>query len=329
MTEMLQAEQFLKRYVERQLIDSRFLPEDTTAKRLRLVIPLSGVMSVVRIIEIDGVPNKVVRLIDASKRDTVSHLQEVNKLVEKHRLRAPLVLDVHESQKHGLIALLEEYYEGENPDPKQADRTHIESLARLFSRLHAVQSDRYGAPLSLKRGSFDKDAMGQVKNRMRGVSRRAGSAISGAEQRDAMKWFRAMSKTLTSVNIFSLIHDKPNRGNLLWQPEQKDYAMIDLATMQYGHRAKDLVQVFHEVLDGDVQLIENFLSCYFIDQRHGMMDDFLQVQPFYEGYYQLSACAINCRRAMKQKKTQGKTFFKAKIRRSWDSLQQVMAENPA
>ncbi|HUT25003.1 MAG TPA: aminoglycoside phosphotransferase family protein [Sumerlaeia bacterium] len=303
MPDALILDQFLKRYVERRL--PRL--QGPTKGEVKMVVPLTGVMSLVRLIEVGGVPRAVIRVYPDSQADLVDRRLRADALVETHGLNAPRLIDVHESRRTGLVAIVEEYLQGTHPEPKDLDTPRVEALADAVAGLHAVRAGHFGPLGAESRGDFSAEARRMVRNRWRSVrrwaatqSRAAPAPIDGASRRLAKKWFRAFARRFADLKEFSLIHDKPNRGNLIFQTDPLRCVFVDLSTLRYGHPAKDLVQICHEILGGSARWIETFLTRYFAQAAHCDRADYEALAPFYHAYYHLGQCAINCRREAKR-----------------------------
>jgi aminoglycoside phosphotransferase (APT) family kinase protein len=337
MPDALILDQFLKRYVERRLPRLQGLAKG----EVKLVTPLTGVRSLVRLIEVAGLPCAVIRVLPDSQADLIDRRLRADALVENHGLNAPRLIDVHESRRTGLVALVEEYVHGTHPNPEDLDTPRVEALADAVAGLHAVRAQHFGPLGTASRGDFCAEARRMVRNRHRSVrrwaatrGRAAPAPIDASSRQLAMKWFRAFARRFAHLKEFSLIHDKPNRGNLIFQPDPVRCVFVDLSTLRYGHPAKDLVQICHEILGGSARWIEAFLSRYYAQAPDCNRADYEALAPFYHAYYHLSQCAINCRREAKRsgslnhsERDRGSHHI-AKSAAHWQELLRVLEEHP-
>ena len=311
---------FVKRYVERRLARSGL----EGGGEVKVTLPLTGVRSVVRVIEIDGRPRAVVRVHAASGVDAVDTRVLADMLVERHGLDAPRLLDVYEGRKNDLIAVVEEYVSGDHVAPDALRPGQIDALADTFARLHAVASPRCGALAAPSRSGYDDFAFGRASNRFRSVRRWAPSRITPADKRRVLRWFHACSRRLADVDAFSLIHDKPNRGNVIWNESDGRFVLVDLATLRYDCPAKDLTQIEHELLGGDAGRIERFRAAYFGDKPSPSGP----LEAFHHAYYHLSQCAINCRRGSKHPSPDEDNAFATKSIEHWRHLTTIVDKTP-
>ncbi|MBN1868555.1 phosphotransferase [Candidatus Sumerlaeota bacterium] len=323
----LKTDFFLKRYIERRARTYARLPEG----EIQLVIPLAGVRSIVRLIQVDGVSRAVVRVYSRREGAAVDHRLRSDALVENHRLDAPRLLDIYESRRQGMTAVVEEFVRGVHPDPIALDDRQIEALARTFVRLLEVRSPEYGRVGDTRRGDYSREAFRRFKNRFRSVRRWAPPMIGRPAKRLVRRWFRDWSRRFAGTTEYSLVHDKPNLGNVLWDAEAGRFVLIDLTTLSFGCPAKDLVQVEHEVLGGDATRIERFQSRYFSGWDTGAKARYDELLPYHHAYYRLCECAINCRRESKHSGSLdhfGADFVR-KAADHWQSLMEIVESNPA
>lgn len=317
---------FLKRYVERRLAKSKILPRG----EVKIVIPMTGVRSLVRLVEVDNVPRVVVHLYSRSQIGIVDHRMLADNLIERYEIDAPKLLDLYESDKAGITALVEEFIPGKHPSPETLVGVRIEALAKSLHHLHEITSDRFGSLGGrTRRGTFARAAYGQATNRFRGVRRWGPRSIKWGARRRAKKWFRSSAQRFADLESFSLIHDKPNCGNLIWRPDCGRFSFVDLTTLGYGYRAKDLVQVNHELLGNDEAKIAEFESHYFKNGSDSLVEQYRVLAPFFHAYYHLSQCAINCRREKKRGGSLshfGANFVEKSIHH-WDQLEKIMESN--
>jgi hypothetical protein len=320
----LETDFLLKRYIERRARPLGHLPEG----KIKIVIPTAGVRSVVRMIEVDDVPRAVVRVVSRREGAIVDHRLLCDALVENRRLDAPRLLDVYESRRSGMTLVVEEYVQGVHPDPETLTDGQIEALAQTFVRLHAVRSHEHGRVGDTSRGRYSREAFRRVSNRFRSVKRWAHPSIGRPAKGLVWQWFRDWTRRLDGVGEFSLIHDKPNVGNVLWDSERGRFVLIDLATLSFGCAAKDLVQVEHEILGDSPARVEMFRSFYFADWDAGARARYDEILPYHHAHYHLCECAINCRRESKHANSAERLALDTRlVLDNWQSLMEIVESN--
>lgn len=317
-------DQFLKRVALR-------LAERLGASRcnLRLVVPLDGAMSIVRVVEAGGVARAAVRVYESGWRRGRELEQRLHAdvAVWRHGLDAPRILDVVEARRLGIVAVAEEFVSGEHPFPEKMTPDKTRALARTLARLHRVRRQGFGRLGAERTGDFSSAALGQVANRFRSVARWAPPAVRPEAQRRVRGWFERQAPRTAQPDGYSLIHDKPNRGNLLYDAAADRFRFIDLATLRYGASAKDLVQAIHEVIGFEQPLTDAFLEAYYGELAvPGARERDDARRPFWHAYYHLSQCAINCRRLRKSGRGDGENQA-LKAVNHWNRLLRVLDES--
>jgi aminoglycoside phosphotransferase (APT) family kinase protein len=288
----LAADHLLKRYLSRSTARALLGAPDS----IKVLIPLTGLQSLVRLIEVDGRPRAVARIFPPEEAASVERRKRAAELLADNGLAAPEVLDAYPDGKTGAVLLLEAFIEGPHPDPATITSPEIRALADTFARLHAVTSDRIGPFDEPKRGSLADEAKHRTTNRSKSVKRWAPPGIDRSTQKPIVQWLSRAAQSLDRIERCSLTHDKPNVGNLIWDEKQSLFRLIDLETLRYGASAKDLTQILHEPLGDREETAQEFLGHYFEIMGNAARDEFNAVEPFHHGYYHLAQCAINCRR---------------------------------
>ena len=318
------ADYLLKRFLKSRHKGSDLLPPGEA----RAIIPEDGVRSLVRLVEVDGQCRLVLRFYSRREAEDVLHRLAADQLVRQYDLAAPRVLQVDRA-RDGIVMLIEEYLAGVHPTLEGLGSKQVLALADAFAKLHGIGSEAHGSLVSPKRGPFCRAAWTTASNRMWSIWRWGPKGIGSLDCLRMIAWFRRYARRMDSITSFSLIHDKPNRGNLLWQPELRRFALLDLATCRYGCRARDLVQVFQEVLLSNPAQIGSFLDRYFQAFEAGAREQFELSLPFYQAHYHLDQVAINSRRLHKSTR-RGHTDLAHANRclRSWGELVRVVEANP-
>ena len=311
-------------------IDTRLLPQlGLSSPECSVEVPLGGKKSCLRLVKGKNGKGYVVRAFPKNKRKEAYQLYSADDLLERNKVPAPRLVDfAEEFSSRNVTFVTEEYLEGKNWKELELNEVLVRKLGTLLARLHRVESDHWG-PITRDKspgGSFGNSRLKRVKNRLRRVKKFAPHTISKEEFRGVREWFRAFRIRLDGLERFELIHDKINHGNILYQEEKGDLYLLDFATLQYGCRAKDVIQAECGLLQDNDELIKEFREEYFSAFPEPVKEQFGKLANFYRGYYHLSRSASNIRHdyISRTKRHQFKTNFYDQFLHHWRTLWKII-----
>jgi aminoglycoside phosphotransferase (APT) family kinase protein len=146
--------------------------------------------------------------------------------------------------------------------------------------------------------------------------------IPSSEFTEVKDWFCSHITPMNRMEGFQLIHNKINRGNVIWCPDRDAMFLLDFATLQYGYRGKDIVQAEWAILKNKPELVSEFQDEYFSHFPGEAREQYGRLSPFYHAYYHLSKCAVSLRRNFEKKARQNaenKVLYK-KFLSHWNTL---------
>jgi thiamine kinase-like enzyme len=311
-----------KNYVVKRLAPREgFNPE-----RCKVSVPLAGVKSFVRLLELQEGRGLVVRAFPRSHEAQARKIYLADDLLEKHDVPAPRLVDYSDDRAHGkTIFLAEQYISGKIIAELELTEALVQRLADLLSTLHGIRLSKWGDIARPKTKGYGAAQLRKVAHRLHNLRRRSLAPLDSKIMRAIRKWFAAWASELDLLEVFDLIHDKLNPGNLVVSDDGNVY-LLDFATLQYGFKAKDLAQLYAEVLRDDQQARERFDSHYLMQLREPERDMLRRLYPFYHAYYHLSECAINAKRnyESKMRNMDLQSSFHKKFLHHWRELQEII-----
>jgi len=321
----LRVEQNIRSYLVRRLLP---LVKAELAS-CEATVPLAGMNSLVRIVRTDDGKGFVVRVYPRSTRKKVRLLVDAYELLRSKGVSVPEIVDwIEDFSKSHLAIYSERLIEGQTLAQCRFAPASSAQLAELLIPLHRAKSPRWGEPKRLKEGDFSAYSMKRVMNRLRRVRKGLTRATDPAVFRKISDWFANQRHRFAEVRQFDLTHDKINPGNLLWADQQKRYYLLDLVTLRYGARTKDLVALYHEILRHDREAIDQFERVYFAafpDEERRQNE---ALWPWYHAYYHLAEAASQIKRmhaATSRLALAGSSHYD-KFLRHWERLLRIIGE---
>lgn len=291
---LLHVEHNIRSYLVRRLLP--LVESDINSCEVR--VPLGGLNTLVRIVRTDNGKGFVVRVLPRGSKKKVRSLAAIYGLLKSKGVAVPGLVDWVESYSKSRLAILaEELIDGKTLAQEPFDRSTVAQLAELFIPLHRVKSPRWGEALQPRRGDFAAYCLKRAKNRLRGVRKRLTRSTDPAVFRAILDWFTVESRRLGALEQFDLTHDKVNPANVLWSESEKRYYLLDLATVRYGVKTKDIVALYHEVLGEDGRLMEQFESAYFAAFPQSEREQNAALWRWFHAYYHLAEAASQIKRA--------------------------------
>jgi thiamine kinase-like enzyme len=311
-----------KNYVVKRLAPR----EEFNLDHCKLSVPLAGVKTFVRLLELQDGRGFIIRAFPRSKRALAHKLYLADDLLEKHNLAAPRLIDYATDFAHGkIIFLAEQYIAGRIIGEIALTDVLVRRLAELLCSLHSIKLSRWGDIARPKPKGYGAAQLRKIAHRFHGVRRNSLAPPDRKIVRRIRAWFSAWADELNALELFDLIHDKLNPGNLIVSADGKIF-LVDFATVQYGFKAKDLAQLYAEVLRDDPQTQQSFESYYLPHQREPDREMFHRLYPFFHAYYHLGECATNAKRDYKSKmrKVELQSSFHKKFLHHWHELQEIV-----
>ncbi len=287
------------------------------------VVPLGGMNSVIRIVRTKTGPGFVVRVFPRAERARLRSLIAIGKMLQSRGVAVPPTVDwVEDYSESHLVIHSERLIEGQTLVGRCTEAATAPLLAELLLPLHQTKSPQWGPPDNLKSADFSLYSFRRVKYRLRGVRKALSRAADKAVFEKILDWFTAERHRFDTVREFDLTHDKINPGNLLWAPGERKYYLLDLATVRYGVRTKDLVALYHEVLRDDPEAIAQFEKAYWAGSTDGERQQNERLWRWYHAYYHLAEAASQIKRARNStaRYVLADSDYHEKFRRHWDQL---------
>lgn len=290
-------EEAFRSYVLRYLLPMMGLDD----KDIRITIPISGVKTVVRLVEsrkeadtdFSGV---VVRIYSRSEADRVDRALRISRFLRKHSVNVPRLIDVCKVFKRdGVIFVAEELIPGKSPLELEMTPDRAKALGYSVKKLHLapINDTEFGG---LFVNNFAREMNRRVANRIRGLKKFAQIKQKRTIIKKIKKWFSEQIRNFHKNAPLLVIHDKLHPGNIIYSEKEDKFYLIDLETVQPGCPTKDLMQIYHETLKQNQQLIEAFESAYFEEPSPLSRELAAQLTPFCDAYYHLAESAINWKR---------------------------------
>ncbi|MCX8036314.1 MAG: aminoglycoside phosphotransferase family protein [Candidatus Sumerlaeia bacterium] len=316
-------EQIIRSYIVKRLLP--LAKSDLAAAEV--VVPLGGMNSVIRIVRTKTGQGFVVRVFPRAERARLRSLIEVGKMLQSRGVAVPPTVDwVEDYSESHLVIHAERLIEGQTLVGHRAEASTAHLLASLFHSLHRTKSPQWGPPDNLESADFSIYSFRRAKNRLRGVRKVLTRTADKAVFEKILDWFTAERHRFDGVREFDLTHDKINPGNLLWAPAERKYYLLDLATVRFGVRTKDLVALYHEVLQEDPKAIAQFETAYWAGSTDGERQQNERLWRWYHAYYHLAEAASQIKRAHNAtaRYVLADSDYYEKFRRHWDQLLAVI-----
>ncbi|MBN1902117.1 phosphotransferase [Candidatus Sumerlaeota bacterium] len=319
--DIIHIEEAFKDYILNRLFPRFHL----TLRECRVEVPLIGRKSCIRFLRTSSGDGYAIRAFLRSRLNEAKLLFSSQRFLEEKGLPVPHIVDLAEKySSKGVSFLTEEYLPGESWETLERSPEAAGKLGGLLAQLHLLESDSWGAfgAKSANGKGFGDSQFGLVKNRLYRIGKFLKNDIPSSEFSEIRNWFRGFTKPLNSFITFQLIHNKINRGNVIFSQDKNSMFLLDFSTLQYGYRGKDIVQAERALLKNDDQLVDEFQKEYFRhfpDETKKMYDVF---SPFYHAYYHLSKCAANIRRnfMMRSNKNDETDLLHRKFLSHWNAL---------
>ncbi len=315
----------------RDYICKRLLPHlGYTPQDCTIVVPLSGMKSCIRLVKMPSGKGYAVRAFARGEMKAAHQLYFADGILEKNKIPAPRLVDFAERySRRGVTFVAEEYLNGKNWGEITSTPGHACSLGALIARLHRVEANHWGTiePHKKQWGTFGASQLRRVRHRLHRVKKFAPDTVSRTELRAVREWFRAFRPRLDSITSFQLIHDKLNKGNILYSSEKGNLFLLDFATLRYGYRAKDTVKAELDLLGNDATLIEAFRDEYFGFFPPGVREEYEKLSIFYYAYHHLSKSALNLKRDYESRtlRYNFKTGFYDNFLHHWRALWDIIS----
>lgn len=261
--------------------------DDTSPTTPKMIVPLGGLRSVIRIIDL-GDQTVILRAYPASRfHEADQHRQAADTLVS-HGVRVPKILNyVNESKKNGMIFIIEEFIQGRCIAPESLTDQHLDAAAEQLARLHSVKNIEWG-PLTIPRGEkYSNVLIRRAERQLNALSKNSSVHNRTELIPKAIKWFRGWEHELKLNFPFALVHGKLHRENCLFENTGR-FCIIDNTTMEWGVPALDLVTI-HQSLCGNIpEVIERFDSLYYSKLSDHDAVHTKNIVPLFYGLYYLA-----------------------------------------
>jgi len=283
----------------RSYLVKRLLPlVKTDLASCEVKVPLSGVNSIVRLVHIRDGEGYVVRVFPRSERRRARALARAYELLRANGVSVPEIVDwVENYSRSGLTIYAERLIEGLPLSRRPFDPARADRLAELLIPLHRAKSPQWGAPGEPRRGDFSAYLFKRAINRLRRVRKGLTRATDPKVFRKIRDWFANERYRLGRIARFDLTHDKINPGNILWSDAEKRFYLLDLATVRYGIKTKDLVVLYHEILRNDADAVAEFERVYFNAFSEEERREHESLRRWFHAYYHLAEAASQIKRA--------------------------------
>jgi len=290
---------------------------------IRILIPPTGVKTIVRLVEIPQYKIKIaVRISPQKSSKDIDKLLKTYEILEKNQVLIPRRIDLFKDySKSGVIFWAEEWIDGKVWDKGNYTDDMLLKLSEKVSMFHQITSDKWGDVSCLKERGFSSFQLRKVNHRLSSL-KRIGKGFDRKELKIVWNWFKKWDGILKEAGQYELIHDKMHSGNVVVDEKDKSIIFLDLATTHFSFKEQDLAMIFHELFDSREEHIDSFLGSYFsLLGIKRAKEDFEKRYPFFHAYYHLSRCSANLRRDKKFEKIQNmnKTFRK-KFEKNKDAL---------
>lgn len=321
----LQVEQSIRSYLVRRLLP--LAKADLSS--CQVTVPVAGVNTLIRMVHTGDGRGYVMRIYPRSERRRFRTLVAANKLLEQSGVQVPQRLDsIEDYSKSRLAFYVERLVEGLTVAQSRSQPVRAREIAELLIPLHRAKSPLWGEIERPQRGDFSAYCLRRVRHRMRSVRKGLTHATDPAVYRKILDWFAAERPEIASVRQFDLTHDKINPGNLLWAEQENRYYLLDLVTLRYGVKTKDLAALYHEVLRDDPAQIAEFEGVYFAAFPQEERSQNARLWRWFHAYYHLAEAAAQIKRsraATSKVDLSGSDFYQ-KFLRQWEQLLAVIGE---
>jgi hypothetical protein len=311
-----------KRYIMDNL-DS--LSGKSSVEQIRVEMPLAGVRSIVRFITLDDV-RFVLRVYPVVRRIEAELHKDASDMLAAHGINAPRIIEYSdEPSRYGVVLIAEEFIIGSSLRAEEMTRDHIVSLARQLAKLHSVHNAKWG-PLRSPREGKHFIALRKRIHRYMKLAAEKNFGLQEKREIEILAWFDAWAPQFDSLPYFSLTHNKLHHENCIFA-EGDEYYFLDFTTLEWAVPAKDIVKVYHLLLQDDQQKIQTFNSHYFENISADDRAIFRKFHPFYEALFHLTSAATQAKRS-----TRGaispETHIHEKLQFAISRLLQVAGEQP-
>lgn len=319
----------LDQYIKDYLVNVLLPREEVDFAQCKVYIPLFGLKSLIRLVEFPDGRGIALRLFPRRQRSLAHKLYLADDLLEKHNIAAPRIIDYEPSFSRAHLAVIaEEYIVGDHINQISLTDDMIQRIAQLVAALHRIKSPAWGDIEKPGRGRFAQALMRKVAHRLRGIRKHSLATLDRRYLKSVRKWFLRWQSAFAYFPLYDLIHDKLHQGNLIFSADRQNVFLLDFATLQFGYKAKDLAQLYAEILSDDRSLIQKFEHYYFASLKEHELAELRELYPFFHAYYHLSQCAINLKRHYKRKykDLSFKSSFYNEFLFHWQELQDIIGE---
>lgn len=257
-------------------------------------VPAQGVRSIVHILDFDGFPRVVLRVLGRWLR--AARLAYNFRSLGSMGLPVPALLDSDLSPltrwRWGFYALSEQFVEGRHPHEAPDREAAVRAVARALARFHNVERRSWGWPAFPRLGSYRCHTLERIAQRTSHLA----TVLPQAERDGLTAWFRQHAEAASLGPPFALTHSRVNCGNFVVRPDG-DATALDLIECRYGSFCPDLVSALHRFCDRDDHLMAALLDEYFAARPARCREAFARSRTFFEANRALAQAASNTRRA--------------------------------
>ncbi|OPZ20122.1 MAG: Phosphotransferase enzyme family protein [candidate division BRC1 bacterium ADurb.BinA364] len=314
---------WLRRFVERRLL----APRGMSGSPYRIVEPERGVITFVRLIEVQDAEGFAVRAYPFWRRRQIRRRQVSARIVEQAGLAAPRLADCWRPPvPWAPLFTAEELLAGRHIAPGEWLASEAERFGRALAGWHNIERAAHGPVESNAWRSFAQTLLARARHRLRAVRRRGSPDAGAGELAEAWRWFRAWAPRFARWDAFELTHDKLNPGNLLRLDATGEIAFLDLDTLGFASGAKDLAQAIHDALYDDPAAADAFWQGYLAARPAERVRRAEAFYPFFHAYYHASEAAAALKRKKNLRTPEALDASHAKFLKHWRQALEVMGK---
>lgn len=239
----------------------KFITEGGTGQ-IRLEMPLSGAGSLIWFFQ-KGDYKAILRAYPLQYAHKAELHRQAVRLLQHHNVNVPAILDYQLAPKqYPAVILLEQFIDGTAVGPLDMTEQNVVEMAKQFSRLHSVRSERWGR-LGFERSESFYSVLIRHLRRDLNLVKQAGLLNDEMQERSIWEWLVESTGQLDQqTRSYSLTHNDAHSNNGLFTPSG-EFFLIDLTRCHWQPAARELVQVYRRWIGGSSDLIRKFEEVYF------------------------------------------------------------------
>ncbi len=244
-----------------------------------------GRHSLITFLEIKGFRPLVIR--GVRKKYKLKRIVRNNDYLKKSGFNIPEILCIDHSRKvhkeFGHYIAVEEKIAGKCLSEFENHVAHMPLIAKAFSHLHSINSDKWGMVGSEKKTGFFRYINAKIQNELRQIVDLDENFFSSKEIKEYAEWFKAHKNLVKNCPSFSLCHGDPYLTNVLITGDNKLY-LLDNDHTKYFPMATEFYKLGFLLNQDDPDRMSGWQNLYCSGLSEKLREEFEKSKNFYLAY---------------------------------------------